>query len=60
MSNHGTFSKREKLAEFFKYSMFIDPWGLILYALFGCAEMIFGIELRGNSKSGVERKWLTI
>jgi hypothetical protein len=29
-------------------------------ALFGCTEMIFGIELGGNSKFGPERKWLTI
>jgi hypothetical protein len=29
-------------------------------ALFGCAELISGIELSGNSKSKVERKWLTI
>jgi hypothetical protein len=28
-------------------------------ALFGCTEIISGIELSGNSKFGVERKWLT-
>jgi hypothetical protein len=30
------------------------------YALFGCAEMIFGIELSDNSKFRMERKWLAI
>jgi hypothetical protein len=28
--------------------------------LFGCAELISEIELSGNSKSWVERKWLII
>jgi hypothetical protein len=29
-------------------------------ALFGCTEMISGIELSDNSKFNVERKWVTI
>jgi hypothetical protein len=32
----------------------------ILYALFGCIEMISRIEVSENSKFMGERKWLTI
>jgi hypothetical protein len=38
----------------------IEEGMLITYALFGCTEMISGIELSDNSKSRMERKWLTI
>jgi hypothetical protein len=37
-----------------------DFFSVTPYALFGCTEMISGIELSGNSKYGLERKCLTI
>jgi hypothetical protein len=38
-------------------SVAASPFPLVPYVVFGCIELVLGIELEWNTKTKVERKW---